>query len=124
MNRKSLRQLAIWLISALIITTIIQAYVRINVIPSIKDCYSSLGEPCSLMLPFEKTHINIAIYLFIIGIVIVILKNIVITVWLFKTSKTKKLLWGLFGILTGWWALFAFALYQYHVKDLDEIELK
>jgi len=51
------------------------------------------------------------------SILLGLLVNMVIAIWLYRNSNTRKFVWALLGIFAKWWALPIFAYYLFLEKS-------
>ncbi len=106
MNTKKIETLVVWLILALAIQYIFGGLLKSYIQYSIQNV--ELMSP-----PFGLTPGRTFLYSNYLIVAFTFLVNIVISLWLYKTAKTKKLLWATFGILGKFWALPIFAMHWY-----------
>jgi hypothetical protein len=105
MNRKDIEILIMWLIGALLVSTIVG--------PVLGAYSKSIMDISNSSVPFGMTKGDFVFRMVFVSFISNSLVNIVIAFWVFKTTTSKKLLWVAFSLLAGWWALPLFIYYQY-----------
>jgi hypothetical protein len=109
MSRKEIESLLVWLIAALLFSTI-AAPILIQYSKSLIDI-GNTSVPLGLTKG-EALSLTMYVTLFSKSLV-----NLVIASWIFKTATSKKTLWVVFGLLAGWWALPLFIFYHYFTDE-------
>ena len=118
MNRKDIESLLIWLIAALLVSAIAA--------PLLIEYSKSIVESGNSSMPYGMTKGELILQTAYISLFAKSLVNIVIAFWIFKTTRTKRVLWTIFSLLAGWWALPLFIFYHYfaektHNQSLQQI---
>ena len=109
MNRKDIDVLIIWLIAALLVSNVAA--------PFLLEYSKLIIESATLTVPYGMTKGNMIVRAAALSIIAKLLVNFVIAFWIFKTTRVKKLLWVIFSLLAGWWALPLFIFYQYFAEE-------
>lgn len=116
MNRKDIESLLVWLITALLVSTIAA--------PLLIEYSKSVIESGSSVATYGATKVELILQTAYVSLFAKLLVNLVIAFWIFKTTRTKKLLWVVFGLLAGWWALPLFIFYHYYTEEAHNQSLQ
>jgi fatty acid desaturase len=108
MNRKEIESLLIWLIAALLVSTIAT--------PALVEYSKSILESGNSSAPFGMSTGEMVARTAYVILFAKLLVNLVIAFWVYKTTTSKKLLWVVFSLLAGWWALPVFIFYHYFAE--------